>query len=55
MLLFAIVMFMAAFSMLKNKTEENLLEIGSKSLLLVTIQLFFVGILIGLIGAGGGF
>lgn len=55
MILFAVVMFMAAFSMLKNKQEEELVEIGSKSLMVVTIQLFFVGILIGLIGAGGGF
>ena len=55
MILFAVVMFMAAFSMLKNKQEEELVEIRSKSLIVVTIQLFFVGILIGLIGAGGGF
>lgn len=55
MVLFAVVMFMAAFSMLKNKKEEELVAIGSKSLLVVTVQLFFVGILIGLIGAGGGF
>lgn len=55
MLLFAVVMFMAAFSMLKNKKEEELVEMGSKSIAVITIQLFFVGILIGLIGAGGGF
>ncbi|HNP33644.1 MAG TPA: sulfite exporter TauE/SafE family protein [Flavobacterium sp.] len=55
MILFAIMMFMAAFSMLKNKKEENIIEIGSKSLTAVMIQLFFVGIVIGLIGAGGGF
>lgn len=55
MLLFAVVMFMAAFSMLKNRKEEELPEMESKSLVLVAIQLFFVGILIGLIGAGGGF
>ena len=54
MLLFAVMMFMAAYSMLKDKKEEDLVEIGNKSLIVV-IQLFFVGILIGLIGAGGGF
>lgn len=55
MVLFAIVMFLAAFSMLKNRQEDDSVEIGNKSLLPVLIQLFFVGILIGLIGAGGGF
>lgn len=55
MLLFAVVMFMAAFSMLKNKNEEGIAEIRNTSLIIVAIQLFFVGILIGLIGAGGGF
>ncbi|MGL2966305.1 sulfite exporter TauE/SafE family protein [Flavobacterium sp. XGLA_31] len=53
MVLFALVMFMASYSMLKPQKEEN--NNVSKSLVLVTIQLFFVGILIGLIGAGGGF
>ena len=55
MLLFAIVMFMAAYSMLKNKKEEDLVDFKIKSLVIVSIKLFFVGILIGLIGAGGGF
>lgn len=55
MLLFAVVMLMAAYSMLKTKKETELVEVGNKSLLVVAIQLFFVGILIGLIGAGGGF
>ena len=55
MLLFAVVMFMAAYSMLKSKKEEALVIIESKSLIIVVLKLFFVGILIGLIGAGGGF
>ncbi len=53
MLLFAVVMFMAAYSMLKPQKEME--TAISRSLVLVAIQLFFVGILIGLIGAGGGF
>ena len=55
MLLFAVVMFMAGYSMLKTKKERELVEVGSKYLAVAGIQLFFVGILIGLIGAGGGF
>jgi uncharacterized membrane protein YfcA len=53
MLLFALVMFMAAYSMLKPQKEEA--SEKSKGIVMVSIQLFFVGILIGLIGAGGGF
>lgn len=55
MILFAFVMFMAAYSMLKTKKEDAVMETGGKSLIIVGIQLFFVGVLIGLIGAGGGF
>jgi uncharacterized membrane protein YfcA len=53
MILFAVVMFMAAYSMLKPRKE--MIEEKSKGIVVVSIQLFFVGILIGLIGAGGGF
>ncbi|MGL2964732.1 sulfite exporter TauE/SafE family protein [Flavobacterium sp. RSB2_4_14] len=55
MLLFAIVMFMAAYSMLKDKKETTAIEEKNKSKIAVFVELFFVGILIGLIGAGGGF
>lgn len=55
MILFAIVMFIAAFSMLKNNKKNELIERTTKSITVVIIQLFFVGVLIGLIGAGGGF
>lgn len=55
MILFAVVMFMAAYSMLKKPKEEDIVEYKSKSVILVIIQLFLVGVLIGLIGAGGGF
>lgn len=53
MLTFAVVMLMAAISMLKNGREEVIVK--PKNKYLTFIQLFFVGILIGLIGAGGGF
>lgn len=55
MLLFAVVMFMAAYSMLKSQKETDIIEFKINSLAMVMVKLFFVGILIGLIGAGGGF
>ena len=55
MILFAVVMLIAAYSMLKNNKKNELIEITTKSITVVIIQLFFVGVLIGLIGAGGGF
>lgn len=55
MILFAVVMLFAAYSMLKNNKKNELVERTTKSVTLVIIQLFFVGVLIGLIGAGGGF
>ncbi len=55
MLLFGVVMFMAAYSMLKKSIENETIDVTAKSMSVVTIQLFFVGIFIGLIGAGGGF
>jgi uncharacterized membrane protein YfcA len=55
MLIFAVVMFMAAYSMLKTQKPDNNVDFKITSLLQVSIKLFFVGVLIGLIGAGGGF
>ncbi|WP_333600257.1 sulfite exporter TauE/SafE family protein [Flavobacterium sp.] len=54
MLIFAVVMFLAAYSMLKPQQEKQLEE-KNKNVFIVIIQLFLVGVLIGLIGAGGGF
>lgn len=54
MTLFAVMMFMAAYSMLKPKKAPPLEE-KSKSRYRIIVELFFVGVLIGLIGAGGGF
>nr|MBP8157038.1 sulfite exporter TauE/SafE family protein [Flavobacterium sp.] len=53
MLLFAMVMFLAAISMLKEVKEP--VVTASKNKYWVIFKLFLVGILIGLIGAGGGF
>jgi uncharacterized membrane protein YfcA len=56
MVLFAIVMLFAALSMLKTPKiiEKDTIE-KEQNLFLIIIQIFCVGILIGLIGAGGGF
>lgn len=53
MVLFAVVMIWAAVAMLKTKKENPVPEIPQNYGTIV--QLFFVGVLIGLIGAGGGF
>ena len=55
MLLFATVMFLASYSMLKIKKEAANINVKIKNKYVVFVQLFFVGILIGLVGAGGGF
>ncbi|MCU0350001.1 MAG: sulfite exporter TauE/SafE family protein [Flavobacterium sp.] len=54
MIFFGIIMLLAAFSMLKKKANvtENQKE---TSILSLVIQTFFIGIIIGLVGAGGGF
>jgi uncharacterized membrane protein YfcA len=54
MVLFAVVMFAAALSMLRKKTQENA-AIQKENVFLSIIKIIFVGFLIGLIGAGGGF
>ena len=56
MVLFAVVMFFAALSMLKTPKNLSLEVIESKpNIYLIVFQIFCVGIVIGLIGAGGGF
>lgn len=53
MTLFAIVMMLASFSMLSEKK----IEVPKKepNIVFTIVQIFFVGIIIGLVGAGGGF
>lgn len=53
MLLFAIVMLMAALSMIKNKKSEKP-DVFPNPVITV-IQVCMVGVVIGLVGAGGGF
>lgn len=54
MAFFAIIMLFAAFSMLKKKKELVVSDTKS-SILSLIIQNFIIGIIIGLVGAGGGF
>ena len=54
MALFAIIMLFAAFSMLKKKKEIVTTDLKS-SLISLIFQNFIIGIIIGLVGAGGGF
>lgn len=56
MLFFAVIMFLAAMSMLKKKKIE-VAEIAEKeaSNIVLMLQTFIIGIVIGLVGAGGGF
>ena len=56
MVLFAVVMFFAALSMLKApKMTTSEVKEKKTTIHLIVFQIFCVGILIGLVGAGGGF
>ena len=56
MVLFAVVMFFAALSMLNaSKTPTSEIADHKPAIYWIVIQIFCLGILIGLIGAGGGF
>lgn len=54
MLFFAVIMIFGALSVLKKKSQDTNKE-ENKNLLLIGIQTFTIGIVIGLVGAGGGF
>ncbi len=57
MLLFAVLMLFASFSMIKGKKNEqqSKLQFNSISIIKIIIQGLFVGLITGLVGAGGGF
>lgn len=56
MLFFAIIMLVASFSMIRNKREESEEEsIISYNYPLIIIEGLIVGVLTGIVGAGGGF
>jgi uncharacterized membrane protein YfcA len=53
MILFAIIMLMAALSMIRNNKSEK--STVPPNPIITVVQIFMVGVLIGLVGAGGGF
>lgn len=55
MLLFAVLMILAAFSMIKSNGNDAPTATKNSSIVVVILQGFTVGIVTGLIGAGGGF
>ena len=54
MLFFAVIMIFGALSVLKEKSQDTTVE-EKRNLILIGIQTFIIGIIIGLVGAGGGF
>lgn len=54
MLFFALIMIFGALSVLKKKNQETPNE-EKRNLIFIGIQTFIIGIIIGLVGAGGGF
>ena len=54
MLFFAVIMIFGALSVLKKKSQDTNKE-EKRNLILIGIQTFTIGIIIGLVGAGGGF
>jgi uncharacterized membrane protein YfcA len=54
MLFFAVIMIFGALSVLKKKSQNTNSE-EKRNLILIGIQTFTIGIIIGLVGAGGGF
>jgi uncharacterized membrane protein YfcA len=54
MLFFAIIMVLAAISMLKKKNDAAQTD-KEAAISILILQTFFIGIIIGLVGAGGGF
>ena len=55
MLFFALIMFVAAFFMIKDRTQTNSNEAIKYNIPLLTIDGLIIGVLTGLVGAGGGF
>ena len=55
MLFFALIMFVAAFFMLKDRTQTNSNKEIKYNIPLLTIDGLIIGVLTGLVGAGGGF
>lgn len=55
MIFFAIVMLMASFSMIKGTPSKNSKQVKSPNMLKIAVQASSLGLVTGLVGAGGGF
>lgn len=55
MMFFAIVMLMASFSMIKGNTSKLANQVKSPNILKISIQAISLGVITGVVGAGGGF
>jgi hypothetical protein len=55
MLFFALVMLLASLSMIKGRRESSVAKPKEFNYFIITIEGLFVGVITGLVGAGGGF
>ena len=55
MMFFAIIMILASYFMIKDKNEQNINKKSSHNIYILISEGFIVGILTGIVGAGGGF
>jgi uncharacterized membrane protein YfcA len=52
---FALIMILASYFMIKDKNEQNINKKSSHNIYILISEGFIVGILTGIVGAGGGF
>lgn len=55
MMFFALIMILASYFMIKDEKEQNINKKFSNNIYILIIEGFIVGVLTGIVGAGGGF
>lgn len=55
MMFFALIMILASYFMIKDQKEQNINKKFSNNIYILIIEGFIVGVLTGIVGAGGGF
>jgi uncharacterized membrane protein YfcA len=55
MMFFALIMIFASYFMIKDKNEQNINKKSSHNIYILIFEGFSIGILTGIVGAGGGF
>jgi uncharacterized membrane protein YfcA len=55
MMFFALIMIFASYFMIKDKNEQNINKKSSHNIYILIFEGFIVGVLTGIVGAGGGF